>query len=73
MPRGEVHASTAERALEEDALQSVEDAIKHAQRADAGSYEQALAYVTRASESLGEAKRALRLAYDAAAVEEKDE
>ena len=72
MPSGEVHASTAERALE-DALQHVEDALKHTQRGDAGSYGQALAYATSALESLGEAKRALRLAYDAAAVQEKDE
>lgn len=73
MAKSEDHAAKAENALEE-ALQHLRDALKHTERRDKGSYEQALAYVVRsAMPAIGLAEQELRLARDAATVEERNE
>lgn len=65
------HGAKAERAIE-DALQALRDALKHTARSDAGSYREALTYVERyAMPQIELAEQELRLARDAATVEER--
>ncbi len=72
MPTSTEHAEKAERALE-DALQSLRDAVKHTDRRDLGSYQQALSYVGSAIGQAEAAERALRSARDAAAKEPRED